>query len=138
MLFRSLGFNKYKYHDPGEHDIPYTNFTYIPSNVTYVESDIIQTWAYRTSGSIGLAAKFSGSGYIQIRENVGTPWYPQTLSPEKDEDFTLSFWMFVDSHYATNVSPYTSDKPWHSSGHISVHDPLFFTRSIKRSGIQRA
>jgi len=101
-----LGFNKYKYYSPGEYDIPYTNFTYIPSNVTYVDSDIIHTWAYRTSGSIGLAAKFSGSGYIQIRENVSSPWSPQILSPEKDEEFALSFWLFIDSHYTTNTSPY--------------------------------
>lgn len=101
-----LGFNKYKYYSPSEYDIPYTNFTYIPNNVTYVESDIIHTWAEGVSGSIGLAAKFSGSSYIQIRENIVTPWSAQSLSPEKDEEFTIAFWLFVNSHYATNSSSY--------------------------------
>lgn len=105
----NLGFDKYKYYTPGEFDIPFTNFTYIPSDVTYVDSDILDTDGYidgDINRPIGLAAKFSGSGYIQIRENKQSVSAPGILSPEYDEEFALSFWLFLDSHYKTNSSSY--------------------------------
>ena len=39
---------------------------------------------------------------------------------------------------STNFTPYTSARPGHSSGHIKVQSPFAFTRSINKSGIQRA
>ena len=117
----NLGFNKYVYTTPpNEFNIPYTDFTCFTSDsstpyligspiVRYVKSDILDVNGFienDISRSIGLAARFSGSGYIQIRENKPSLSAPGKLSPEFDEEFAMSFWLFIDSHYATNSSSY--------------------------------
>lgn len=100
-----LGFNQYDFNTPSTFNLPFSNLTYIPNNIEYVTSDIYQLWSGGT-GSIGLTAKFNGSNYLQIRENVANPFAAKTLSPEYNEEFAMSFWLFADSNIATNSSDY--------------------------------
>ena len=106
-----LGFNENTYTSNNNFTIPFTNFKYVASNVTYQSSDIVQSDLSNDSTTtittpIGLCAKFNEDGYIQIHEEVPTPYSAQRLSPEYNEEFALSFWLFIDTHYATNTTPY--------------------------------
>ncbi len=100
-----LGFNKFDHVSVDNYNIPFSPFTYIAQGVTYNSSDIYQFYGTNT-GSIGLNATFTGTGYIQIRESGLTPSSPKLLGPEYDEEFALSFWLFVNSNVSTNASNY--------------------------------
>lgn len=102
-----LGFNEFKYNAPTEYNIPFSDFSVTTRDVTYADSDIIHIWSDSgslvqiQSGSIGLCATFVSSSYIQIRENGPTPFTSKVLSPEINENFALSFWIFVDTNLAS-------------------------------------
>ena len=91
----------------GTYDIPFSNFSVSYRNLRIVDSDIIDVYYTGISGSVGRAAKFDGArdSYLRIKENNGST----QLSPEKDDDFSISVWAFIDS---PGPGVFSSDDPY--------------------------
>jgi hypothetical protein len=99
-----LGFNESRYKPNAntnfifapvlKYDVPFSNYTVSNKNIEIVNSDIIDTYYAGVSGSVGLASRFTWySSYVRIQEQRGTTY----LSPEKDDDFSISLWIFVEN-----------------------------------------